>query len=143
MEQISFAELREWRRKYKVSQKKLADLANISVTTLQQLETDKHKPQRKTRKRILDAVKKIENSPEKYSKISRKSRRKRVEPVVVERETVSLPESMLSSPNSELAPEKTVSDSGRVALTNIDLELINRMMSMTIEEKLTLLKQLL
>jgi len=56
----SFLEnLKEWREEHNLSQKKLSDMAGISLTTLRLFEMNKQKPQERTLSRLVNVVRHI------------------------------------------------------------------------------------
>ncbi len=125
---IDMAEpLKYWRKKRGYSQLKLAELAGTAALTISQLETGKRKARGKTLEKILSALK------------------------VNRGEFFAMREAPPSSAGAEVKPEAaaTVMDrqeaaprkeAGSIRLSNLDLELLNRILNLTFEEKLDALK---
>ncbi len=173
--------LKNWREKLGVSQKRFAELAKISLTTLRQFEIGSHKPQRKTLKKLNEVMQGIEagNLGEEAIRPPRKRRKdakikldveasniisganlgptkRRGRPPKLQNstETLAVPEALPASsdpvptPKQNSAPLPTSAQTapssiGVIQLSNLDLELINRVLNMSGKEKLALLAQLM
>jgi len=166
--------LKNWREKLGVSQKRFAELADISLTTLRQFESGSHKPQRKTLKKLTEVMQGIEAGSFSESAI-RPPRKKRLGANASEApdeagdafakrrgrpprlhqsdEYLSTPAIEPQTQNAEVVAPAPVqlptsfpaiqNSSGVIQLSNLDLELINRVLNMSGKEKLALLTQLM
>lgn len=166
--------LKNWREKLGVSQKRFAELADISLTTLRQFESGSHKPQRKTLKKLTEVMQGIEAGTFSEATI-RPPRKKRLSanasdipedagdtlgkrrgrpPRLNQNDDhlSSLPMEQQAQNVQVVAPVPiqvpTISpaiqtSSGVIQLSNLDLELINRVLNMSGKEKLALLTQLM
>lgn len=156
--------LKDWRDKAGISQKRFAELAGVSLTTIRQFEEGTHKPQSKTLKRLTELIQNIENGtispneifasrkrgkPAKVDltavrrdasvKIGEISANEKTESAVTKTETKTIeaiPELQRSTPVAGYHP-------GIIQLSNLDLELINRILNMSGKEKLALLAKLM
>ena len=137
MDESILKDLKTMRENFNLSQTRLAELANISLTTLRQLETGQQKPQKRTIKKIFETFERISNDPE-----SIKSRNS----------SKSFPDedysSSMSNSKKKSITAKTFHTGSEfihhpIRLTNIDLELINRILNMSGQDKLELLRKLL
>lgn len=151
MEKPKLEALKDWRNKFGLSQKKFSEIAQVSLETLRQIEIGKkRKPHKKTLKKIASAIADIEKTgaPVKEAK----------PPATVEKEVKPGVESKKTGKKRGRPPKKAEtapavravkaaarpSPSGEpVMISNLDLELINRILSMSNKEKLTLLQELL
>jgi len=176
--------LKDWREKRGISQKRFAELAGVSLTTLRQFEFGTHAPQSKTLKKLTEIIHAIDSGSLSAHEIKPAKKRGRVkasqivspvalatdsamaapkrrgrppkslsqnvavpvvnapakvEPVVL---VDSTPKPPLSSPPPTVSPVPFVG-AGVIQLSNLDLELINRVLNMTGKEKLDLLAKLL
>lgn len=207
MEDFDSTQLKTWREKLDLSQKRLAELANISLTTLRQLEFGTHRPQGRTLKKILEVMHGVESGSLTHEAIHPPRHRRQktaapepepvvpapvapapvvaeapaVAPVVPKRrgrppkaaapiapvpapakpaparvaakpapppapvEAAPAPVPALVMPVAAPAPApKPVSPGpAGIQLSNLDLELINRVLNMTGREKLALLEKLM
>ncbi len=116
MEEIKATEVKNWREKLGLSRKRLAEFAKVSMTTLRQLELGKHKPQQRTIKRITEALQKVASG--------------------------KLPVESAAA-NSKPTEQKPAPAEGPIRLSNLDLELISRILNMTEAQKIDLLKQII
>jgi transcriptional regulator with XRE-family HTH domain len=199
--------LKNWRERLQLSQKRLAELATISLTTLRQFELGNHKPQKKTLKHLVDVMTGIETGSLTQEMIHPPRRRKKdaVEeaPIVVAAKPVEVapaaepkrrgrppksqtepaapapvaakpapvkpapapvaakpapvkatpapvapkpapaPVEAASAPAPAPAPAPAAPVPSVIQLSNLDLELINRVLNMTGREKLALLEKLM
>ncbi len=167
MEGLIPSDLKAWRTKFKLSQKKLATLAKVSLATLRQLEVGgDRKPRRKTLKMVETAIKdfesKIASTKTDASAVAakkpevRKARKpKAAKPKPKARKPVAAkPKPKARKPKAAVKPKtkkrvappkvtaKRVSKSP-VMITNLDLELINRILRMNAKEKLALLQKII
>ncbi len=69
-------DLKQWRLKHRLSQRRLANLARINVITLRKIETWKSKPLKETLKKLQDVVKAIEAEPVLKAKPAKAKKRK-------------------------------------------------------------------
>jgi len=162
MENFNVSDLKTWREKLQLSQKRFAELAKISLTTLRQLELGTHKPQNRTLRKIFDVKKGIESGEVGPEAIKPRRRKKgaaeeSLTPIAAPAATskaVAEPaptsaSALASTPAfiSTAAPTSiTVSQprgSVPIQLSNLDLELINRVLNMNGREKLALLEKLI
>jgi len=125
---FNIADLRTWRRKYNISQEKFAKLANLGINTILKIESGKHKVQVQTQDKILQAIKNIESE----SKVSTPP------PPVAIKPTVAAPVE-----KSETVTPKPTGQYSPIVLSNLDLELIHRILLMNAREKLHLLEKLM
>jgi len=110
---IEMAEpLRYWRAKKGLSQARLAELANTSALTISQLESGKRKSRGKTLEKILAGFKLTEN------------------------ELAPTGAKAVESPTPTLAKKESTS----LRLSNLDLELLNRILNLDFEAKLDTLR---
>lgn len=170
MEEPKLPEIKSWRTKFGVSQKKLADFAKISLATLRQIEIGaKHKPHNKTLQKLASAIEDIQGKTTK-AKIGEPAAVQEVKAKIPKVTAVEKPKRRGRKPKkvvdkvkkkrgrkaklkvAKAAPVKTpVAASARkttvkkppVLITNLDLELINRILRMNGKEKLELLQKLL
>ena len=63
MAETNIKDLKGWRKRHGLSQRKLANLTKINVITLRKVETGKSKPLAETLKKLQDAIKAIEAKP--------------------------------------------------------------------------------
>jgi len=183
MEEFKVTDLKSWREKLTLSQKRLAELAKISLTTLRQLEIGSHKPQNKTLKKIWEVMKAIESGALSMTEIkTRRGRKSAAAPApapapaaVVAKPTPAAPPvaapkpapvpapAVKPAPAPAPAPKPAPAPVPRPApapaptaapavpargtvpiqLSNLDLELINRVLNMSGREKLALLEKLM
>ncbi len=172
--------LKKWREKLGVSQKRFAELAKISLTTLRQFEIGSHKPQRKTLKKLTEIMQGIEagkfevdsnhptktrnqrsnseNGTEMLSDVNapelltpkRRGRPPRAGRLIHETKIVApvkdanIQNSHSTSPiHSQTIQPIATNGLGVIQLSNLDLELINRVLNMSGKDKLSLLSQLM
>ena len=155
MDNFNVSDLKGWREKLVISQKRLAELAKISLTTLRQLEFGTHKPQGRTLKKIFEVMKGIESGSLSMEEVKpRRHRRKGGVESVVETAAPVAPAPIARPQQAAMAPAyvptstitPTVAPSRGsvpVQLSNLDLELINRVLNMNGREKLALLEKLM
>jgi len=149
MDSFKVSDLKDWREKLDISQKRLAELASISLTTLRQLEFGIHKPQNRTLKKIFEIMKGVESGAISMEEIKPRRRRRKdavdstaasapaPAPVFVssqEPEPVRAVATPLATPSRGSVP---------IQLSNLDLELINRVLNMSAREKLALIEKLM
>lgn len=149
MEEVNVKEIKSWREKLGLSQKKLSELAKISLNTIRQLEIGKHKPQQRTLKRLSEALNHYLEKDTTGEKADAKPKAPVAAGTAVKKEEKKVPKKRGRKPKSymsatESAPTTHASErSGSIKLSNLDLELINRIFSMTNEEKLDLLRRIM
>lgn len=149
------------RKKIKVSQQILAKAAKISLATLTQLELGNHKPQSRTIKKIITALEELESTssdapvvdtpkrkrgrPRKNSIAKTSTRTIKTKPVKVATDKPKKKPASLIPPVPEPVTTTAVSAevSQPIKLSNVDLELINRILNMSGAEKLDLLRKLI
>ncbi len=150
MSEKKLVDLKEWRRKFGLSQKKLAEAAKVSLATLRHLEIGRNKPQKRTLKRIDAAMKAVEVDDEviadggKKDTVSRVSRRRRgqLKKSATSKRGVGRPRKVATvEQDTDRSPE--FNSSGPVRLTNLDLELINRILALDSDGKLEILRLLM
>ena len=115
--------LRAWRKSKKMSQKALADMAGVSPVTINQLETKDRTPRAQTFGLLLEALG--------ITKEQFFAEADKVQAEVAAAKAVPATPSYIGEKRGR-----------RVRLSNIDLELINQVLNLTFDEKLTLLKHL-
>ncbi len=182
MEILESEFLKNWREKLGVSQKRFAELAQVSLTTLRQFEIGSHKPQRNTLKKLTEVVRGIEGGllgeetirpQRKRRKDAKRAPEMEAIPLAVEAVT-AIPKRRGRPPRQHPAPVQPMAaqafppkipapvevvkpattpapapdpvaaaNLGVIQLSNLDLELINRVLNMTGKEKLALLAQLM
>ncbi len=147
--------LKDWRKSKKLSQKKLADAAGLSLTTVRLLEMGKQKAQGKTLEKIADAIRQInagvipETEPVEIVTPPRKKAKIEAKPEAVAEpkpEAVAEPKpEAVAEPKPETKPllVKVREESSPIRLSNLDLELIRRILNMTEREKLNILQSLI
>lgn len=122
---IDMAEaLRYWRAKKGLSQVKLAKLANTSALTISQLESGKRKSRGKTLEKILDGFK---LSREEFFSMRGEAR-----------SVAESADAVISGESAKFESAKRESTSLR--LSNLDLELLNRILNLDFETKLETLR---
>ncbi len=169
MNEVKLPEIKTWRKKYRLSQKKLADLAKVSLATLRQVEIGgKHKPHKTTLRKIASTIEEIQkknplgktaqpveavqkpevekpeaSTPEKPKKKDRKLKKaiKTIKPPRGKKAKAAIIEATQGRQLAEPAA-KTKGDKGYLEISNLDLELMNRILRMTNKEKLELLQKL-
>ena len=129
MEDSAINDLKAWREKHGLSQKRLSELARISLTTLRHIEIGSHKPQKRTKRKLMSTLRNIESNP---PDVRRLKPRKTVK-IAQTRTSVPEPKSRVREPRER----------GTIKLTNLDLELISLILNMTRKEKLKLLQELI
>ena len=117
-------DLKSWRDKFGISQKRLSELAKISLTTLRHIELGSHKPQKRTKRKLMSTLRNVETNPPVINKRT-------------ERKTVKI-----DKPDAEIRLKET-KQNGPIKLTNLDLEPITRILNMSTKEKLNLLRELM
>ena len=155
-------DLRIWRKKYGFSQKKLAEVMKVSLATLRHLELGKgRKPQKRTLRKLASVIEEVETKaamPAPAASIKSLAKPEPVSEKIVEKEPkrrgrkpkekieVTKPEKRRGRP-IKVAEVKAVEPKAQVTtpieITNLDLELISRILRMSGREKLELLQKLL
>ena len=167
MKNATIEDIKVRREKMKISQQRLVKEAKISLATLEQLELGNQKPQSRTIKKILTALEKFESTdPASLAESAPKRKRGRPRKTDVKNASVKpmkgKPEKVAAGkpketpdptiqPTVDPQPTAAVTETAVVTaevgqsikLSNIDLELINRILNMTGLEKLDLLKKLM
>ena len=122
---IDMAEaLKYWRAKKGFSQTRLAELANTSALTISQLESGKRKGRGKTLEKILNGFK---LGREEFFSM-RGDAASAAEPV----------EEVLSGESAKAMPARR--EGANLRLSNLDLELLNRILNLDFESKLETLR---
>ena len=144
--------LKNWREERNYSQKKLSDLCGISLTTLRQLETGGNKPQKRTVKKVLEALNAIASAAPDAVVVPKPRRRRRmsksaptavVKPKATDAPPAAPTAAPTAAPAAPAAPVKAPKGAGPIHLSNLDLELMTRILNMTDLEKVELLKRFL
>ena len=153
MEGFKVSNLKDWREKLEVSQKRLAELAKVSLTTLRHLESGLHKPQGRTVKKIFEILRSVQAGYLSQADIKPPRKRRKgsaaEQPAEVQAKqaVMAAPTALPPVPAPKAAGIHTAASTsvqtGAPQLSNIDLELINRVLNMNITEKVTLLEKLL
>jgi DNA-binding XRE family transcriptional regulator len=166
-------DLKTWRKKFNLSQGKLADLAELSLNTIMKMESGAKDVQKRTIDRLLLAIKAVED---KVTVIPAETRKPTAPvapapvapvvapivapPVVAKPVDVAAPTPKLSVPAPVVTPDPAVAPTPVAApapqvsmatlpvppqvaplqLTNLDLELINRVILMSVKQKLRMLE---
>ena len=112
--------LKSWREKFGISQKKLAEFAKINLTTLRQFEIGGQKPHKLTISKIKETMQKIETNPKKYLEKAKTIITKNVRTDKPEKKET---DSALLDKTAQ-APSVSGEDSVPIRLSNLDLELI-------------------
>jgi transcriptional regulator with XRE-family HTH domain len=165
MDEINTNDLKSWREKLGIAQTRMAELANISLSTIRQLEGGTNKPHKKTLTKLFEIIKGIEGgviTVENPTGARRGRKPGNVKAhvdagVALESEIKttarrgrprknSVPE--IGAPvKPELKPvfssEVKPSTIAPIQLSNLDLELINRIVNMSNRQKLALLDKFL
>ena len=131
-------DLKSFRKKHGLSQAKLAKLAKVSLNTICNMEAGKGKPRADTLKRIEQAIKAIEAKPAAEVKPAKAKKHKAV-PKAKPARKVRVAKAKRKSPGR---PRKTT-ETSPIKLSNVDLELLNRVLNMNEREKIELLKKML
>lgn len=160
-------QLKAWREKLGISQKRFAEVAGISLTTLRQFEDGLQKPHKKTMQKLAEVIQNIESGNFNQETLHPSRKRKNLAKVATSEVITAggmprIPEALprilpnpidsrqsdSQKPSPQLAgnvesTSATSLTSGVIHLSNLDLELINRVLNMTGKEKLALLEQLM
>jgi transcriptional regulator with XRE-family HTH domain len=156
MEETKVTELASWRKKMGISQVKMAKLADVSLATLRHLEIGSQKPRKTTLTKVIAAINKVESaSPE---ELAPKRRGRKPRAVAAEEAPAAVTVARRRGRPPKAAPAAEPSKPGRqprkpavaaeateigpIRLSNLDLELINRILNMTGIEKIELLRRL-
>lgn len=151
-------QLKTWREKVGVSQQRFARIAGVSLAAFRRIEMEGRKPRPATLKRLLDAIKRVEANPGLIAEMD--GRRQRA--LQARAAKLAAQVALKPAPKPALkvaaepaprpapkpaprppAPQPKVEEEFPVRLTNLDLELINRVLNMSNREKLELLRQLI
>ncbi len=131
------SDLKAWRKRFHLAQSDFAKLAGVSLNTIGNIEAGAHKIQEATRIKISRAMKTFEAG-------------KATEPEVSENESGVVEATPLvqqsTSPTTDIptaSPSPTDHSRDLVLLSNLDIELINRILQMAPKEKLALLRSLM
>ena len=141
MKELILNDIKTWRERFGLSQKRLSEIAQISLTTLRQLEVGKHKPQKRTTRKLLTTFRTIEANPDDIAIQPRKRGRKKGSTVSSKKIDNAFRTSVEESTSANV--KEVVKRSMPIRLTNLDLELINRILNLSGKEKLSLLRKLL
>lgn len=120
--------LKYWRTKRGYAQSKLAELAGTSALTISQLETSKRKARGKTLDKILSGLE--VNRQEFFAMRETPSS-------ITATETL---EPAAAGTVSQAKPTATVRQSSSIHLSNLDLELLNRILNLDFDAKLDALR---
>ncbi len=155
MKEVNVKEIKARREKLNLSYTQLAKIAKISLATVQQVESGKQKPQSRTIKKITDALDYLEaKGPEAIAasvpmRKRGRPRKKDAKKAAAKptKAAAKKPRKVKAAPApkiTKMTPEAvTTEGSFPIKLSNIDLELINRILNMTGLEKIDLLKKLM
>jgi len=124
MEESAINDLKSWRDRFGISQKRLSELAKISLTTLRHIEMGSHKPQKRTKRKLMSTLRNVETNP----------------PVIKKRTQRKTEKTEKTASGTRIRETK---QNGPIKLTNLDLELFTRILNMTSKEKLNLLRELM
>jgi transcriptional regulator with XRE-family HTH domain len=119
--EFNLAELKAWRKKHGLSQGQLANLAHLSVITILNIEAGR-KIRDRSRDELLRAIEEIE---------------RRETAQVAKMPDAVKPEVAVSVVKADIPPLN------QIQLSNLDLELINRIFQMNPKEQLKLLERML
>ena len=141
-------DLKTWRKRFALSQGKLADMAQLSLNTIMKFEAGAKDVQKRTLDRLLQAIKSVED---KVTVIPAEAPK----PVATAAASVATPMAPVAPARVEPVAPKPVaitqqqapakvetaapSAAAPIQLTNLDLELINRVIVMSTKEKLRML----
>lgn len=134
-------DLLNWREQLGVAPSRLAGLARISPAALRAIETGKSKPQAATIGRLIKALRDIEAGV-----IPRRGSPPKPETFLTEtaasetKESGVVPIATIAAPATKVELPATT---GPLLLSNIDLELINRVLNMDGPRKIALLEKLI
>ena len=134
----SVKDLKSWRKKYGLSQAKLSKLARVSLNTICNMEAGKGKPRGDTLAKITQAIKAVESKPAAEVKPAKAEKRKAVPKAKPARKVHVVKVKRISRGR----PRKTTKTSP-IKLSNVDLELFNRVLNMSESKKIELLKKMM
>ena len=159
MENLKLPDLKTWRKKYGFSQKKLADAMKVSLATFRQLELGRgRKPQKRTLNKLAKTIEEVERKAAKAApaaKLETAVKAKKVDSKAVAAEKPKKrgrkPKVEAKTPAKRRGRKPEVVESiqiepqteGHIEISNLDLELINRILKLSGKEKLELLQRLL
>ena len=166
MKDFNLGNLKSWRKQVGLSQKKLSELARISLVTLRQLEIGSgRKPHQKTLRKLTSTIRSVEKKLKEMTGVDQKSEETAITDKISSKteagetgkgeKTASKPAKKRGKPpKSEVVEASGVADETEYAsednangkpavITNLDLELINCILRMSNREKLLLLKELI
>ena len=92
-----------------------------SLNTICNVEAGKGKPRKGTLKKLQDAIKAVEDKPVRHGPCLRRGRR----------------------PREDRGRPRKTTETGSIKLSNVDLELFNRILNMSEGEKIELLKKMM
>jgi transcriptional regulator with XRE-family HTH domain len=127
MSKFNLAELRSWRKKHGLSQSQLAEIAHLGLSTILKLEAG-IKVRDRSRDELLKAIEEVE------SKESSPASKMQDAPK---------PEADVPAAKSEPQAIQPPKPLGLGQVSNLDLELINRILKMNPKEKLRVLEILI
>ena len=122
-------DLQSWRKKHGLSQAKLSKLAKVSLNTILNMEAGKGKPRADTLEKIKQAIRAIEAKPAAEVKPAKAKKRKAVPKTKPARKG--------------RGKSRKTTETGPIKLSNVDLELLNRILNMSESEKIELLKKMM
>ncbi len=137
-------DLKTWRKRFGLSQGKLAELAQLSLNTIMKMESGAKDVQKRTIDRLLQAIKAVEgqftSAPVESPKVAApvEVAPEVIAPVAVTPVVASQVATAPVAKHVESAP--AVRHAVPLQLTNLDLELINRVILMNTKQKLRMLE---
>jgi len=143
--------LRAWRESRNMSQKRLAEAAGLSLATVYQAELGKVKPQKKTLEKLLNYIRscRSEDSAFEVSTLAKpEAPKEAVDELAIPAEPAIPTEPEVCSSSTTVVTKEPRKSSktefaGAIKLTNLDLELINRALNLSMKEKLALIEKLI
>ena len=117
-------DLKSFRKRHGLFQAKLSKLAKVSLNTILNMEAGKGKPRTDTLEKIMLAIKDVEGKPVPKTKPTRKIR-------------------VVKAKRKGRGKSRKTTETGPIKLSNIDLELLNRILNMSESEKIELLKKMM
>ena len=121
--------LRFWRRKLKFSQNLLAQKSGVSPVTIGQIETGKRKARKQTMQKLMDG---LGISEVQFLGVTQEIAQE-IDTSPSQVEAPAIAESVFNKPRDENVP---------VILSNLDLEIINRVLNLSFDGKINVLKYL-
>jgi len=126
MPDIQPTDLKSWRKQYHLSQVRFMMLSGLSLRTITRLEAGSHVLRGKALAKLIQAMKDVEASYDSLPVFADSQ-----QPILTKLSPLVLPNTLNTKKQVSATP---------VGLTSLDLELINRVLQMSAQEKLKLLK---